>query len=314
MRLRYMADLRTLAFVAIYYSITIAGWVYYPQMSWPVILLTVAAASVFSFFCAVIVHNTIHSPIFRSRTVNRIFQHFLSFSYGHPVSAFVPGHNFSHHKHTQTTKDVMRTTKMRYKWNFLNQLLFFHTMGGDIISSELRFVKNMYKEKPVWFRQYLAEAIVFFGSQIVLAIIDWEKFLLFVFIPHQYAVWGIVGVNFWQHDGCDMNHRYNHSRNFTGKFLNYVAFNNGYHGMHHNRPGLHWSLLPEWHAKYIRPYLHPNLEQKSLTAYLWRTLIWPGKRLTYDLKPVELPPKVKDEDWVADVKVNADKYQLGAGI
>lgn len=44
----------------------------------------------------------------------------LTLSYGHPSSSYVPGHNLSHHKYTQTTKDFMRTSKVKYRWNFLN--------------------------------------------------------------------------------------------------------------------------------------------------------------------------------------------------
>lgn len=312
MKLRYLADLRTLLFVAIYYAITILGWIYFWDMPMYLRVITVIAASLFSFFMAVIVHNTIHSPVFTSRWANKIFQHIMSFAYGHAVSAFVPGHNFSHHKYTQTDKDVMRTWKMRYRWNFLNQLLFLHTMSGDILKGEFQFVKSMRKEKPRWFRQYVAELVVFFSLQIALIIIDWQKFIFLVFIPHQYGVWSLVGTNFWQHDGCDRNHRYNHSRNFVSPILNWFAFNNGFHAMHHNRQGLHWSLLPEWHAKYIAPNNHPNLNQRSLFMYLWRTLIYPGKRLTFDGKPVVLPPKVPDGDWITELKVNPHKFDLGA--
>ncbi|MCB9602891.1 MAG: hypothetical protein H6720_21450 [Sandaracinus sp.] len=30
------------------------------------------------------------------------------------------------------------------------------------------------------------------------------------------------------------------------------------------KPGLHWSLAPEVHAKKVAPHIHPNLDQKSL--------------------------------------------------
>src|SRR5688572_20813246 len=265
-----------------------------------------------SFFCATIVHNTIHCPIFKKRGMNKFFQVVLSFTYGHPVSAYVPGHNFSHHKYTQTDKDNIRTSKARFRWNFLNQFLFFYIMSIDILKAEMRFTKKMRKEKPRWYRQYMFENILLWIVKIALAIFDWQKFLLVVFIPHQYAAWGIVGTNFWQHEGCDETHPYNHSRNFTGKILNWLAFNNGYHGMHHLRPGLHWSLLPKYHAKYITPNLHPNLDQKNLFTYCWKAYIYPGKRVDYLGNPVVLPPKMKDRDWVADVPVSEHVASLGA--
>lgn len=308
--LRYKADRRTIAFVLIYFVATALAWVYFPD-EWYLRVPIVMFLSVWSFFCTVITHNTIHHPIFRSRGWNKVFQVMLSFSYGHSVSAFVPGHNFSHHNHTQTEKDQMRTDKMRFKWNFLNQLLFFFVMAPSILRDEQVFANMMRKERPNWYRQYMIEMVIVMGVKIGLLLYDWPKAILLLFLPHFYAAWGIVGTNYWQHDGCDETHRYNHSRNFTGKVLNFFAFNNGYHGMHHDKPGLHWSLLPEYHEKEIAPYIHPSLNRESLLGYLWEAHVYPGKRVDYLGNPIVLKPKKKDVDWMEDVDLERKKLQLG---
>ena len=62
-----------------------------------------------NFMVGVIVHNAVHSPVFKNKTVNRVFQVILSLAFGGQVSAYVPGHNLSHHKHLQTAKDNTRT-------------------------------------------------------------------------------------------------------------------------------------------------------------------------------------------------------------
>ena len=309
--LRYRADLRTLAFVAFYFFLATLTWLRIDD-PWYIVAPLVVLNCLFSFFCATIVHNTIHCPIFRRKWMNKVFQVVLSFTYGHPVSAYVPGHNFSHHKHTQSEKDNIRTTKARFRWNLLNQLLFFYLMSFDILKSEMRFVRKMKHEKPAWYRQYLFESILLNGVRLVLLLVDWRAFLLVVLIPHQYAAWGIVGTNYWQHEGCDEHHPYNHSRNFTGKLLNWFAFNNGYHGMHHEKPGMHWSLLPAAHKELIEPHIHPNLNRESLVRYLWESCIWPGKRVDYLGNPISLPPKTKDKDWVADLPVRQHADSLGA--
>jgi beta-carotene hydroxylase len=309
--LRYKEDIRTILFVFAYFGVATFTW-FSLSLKWYYLVPLIFANCLLSFFCATIVHNTIHCPVFKDRRLNRIFQVILSFTYGHPVSAYVPGHNFSHHKYTQTDKDNIRTSKARFKWNLLNQLLFFYIMSIDILKSEMRFTKKMKKEKPRWYRQYMIENVLLNVAKIALLIIDWRAFLLVVVIPHQYAAWGIVGTNFWQHEGADETHPYNHSRNFKGKWLNWWAFNNGYHGMHHLRPGLHWSLLPKYHEKYIAPYIHPNLDQKSLTVYCWKAYIWPGKRVDYLGNPVVLKPKEKDRDWVEDVPISEHTTSLGA--
>ena len=82
-------------------------------------------------------------------------------------------------------------------------------------------------------------------------------------------------MNLLQHDGCDENSEWNGSRNFVGKLVNFWTYNNGYHTIHHIEPGLHWSLLPAEHAKRVAPFIHPNLDQPSLLAYLFRCLLRP---------------------------------------
>jgi beta-carotene hydroxylase len=308
--LRYKADIRTLTVVALYFTVVALSWLYFPE-EWYLKVAVVMANATLSFMCAVITHNTIHSPIFKEARFNRLFQVVLSFTYGHSVSAYVPGHNFSHHQYTQTPKDRIRTDKMRFRWNLLNQLFFFFRMAPGIMKDENAFAKRMMKEHPRWFAQYVLELVLVIGVKVALIVLDWEKGLLILVIPHLYAAWGIVGTNFWQHDGCDEHHPYNHTRNFTGGFLNFLAFNNGYHSAHHDVPHLHWSLLPEYHREKVAPFIHPNLNRVSLLVYLWEVHIWPGKRLDYLGNPLQLPPKCDDADWMEGLDIRKNPYALG---
>jgi len=42
-------------------------------------------------------------------------------------------------------------------------------------------------------------------TQIGMLVLNWRKFLLYVWLPHFFAQWGIVSMNMLQHDGCDVN-------------------------------------------------------------------------------------------------------------
>lgn len=309
--LRYRADIKTLMFVAIYFALVVAQWVWAPTAFWLAIPLFILTCW-FSFFGAVATHNTVHSPIWKNRTMNRLFQLVLTLTYGHPVSAFVPGHNLSHHKHTQSRRDVMRTTKTRHRWHFLNGLLFIAHVGGDITKADFRYGKAMRRRNPAWFRQLCIEWGVFLGISVALAILDWRKFIFYWLLPHQYAAWGIITMNLLQHDGADENSEYNHSRNFVGKMVNFWTYNNGFHTIHHEEPGLHWSLLPEAHAERIAPHIHPNLDQKNMIVYLWKTFFWPGKRMRYDGTPLVLPPAGADEEWIPGPNETPSDVSLGA--
>jgi fatty acid desaturase len=310
--LRYKADIRTLAFLGIYYAAFFGCWFFLP-LKWYYLLPAEIFLCTISFMVAITIHNSVHCPIFKNKTLNKIHFVLLGLAFGSPASGYVPGHNLSHHKHLQTAKDNTRTTKMRFKWNFLNQLLFFFVMIPGIIRTESRFVKEVGPHKPKWYRTYQIESALIWIWKITWLLIDWKRFILFLLIPNLYAVWGIFGTNYWQHDGCDETHPYNHSRNFTGKLFNFLVCNNGYHGAHHMKASMHWSLYPEYHEKFIKPYLHPSLDQKSLLAYLWKTCIYPGKRVDYLGNPIKLPPYQKDEDWVRETKMaSLDAADLGA--
>jgi hypothetical protein len=145
--LRFKADRRTLAFVATYYGLVIFQWFFAPKdlvFAVPLVLLTMAL----SWICAVITHNTIHAPVFKSRLLNKGFQVALTCAYGFPVSEYVPGHNLSHHKHTQMPKDVMRTTKVDTGSNLLNFILFVPRVAFDVTGGNMRFVKTMKRTHP----------------------------------------------------------------------------------------------------------------------------------------------------------------------
>ena len=79
------------------------------------------------------------------------------------------------------------------------------------------------------------------------------------------------------------------------------------------KPGLHWSLLPQYHEENIVPYVHPNLNRESLMGYLWETHIYPGKRIDYLGNPLPRPVKTKDEDWLAGVKLTLPRLMSDLG-
>jgi beta-carotene hydroxylase len=310
--LKYKADIRTLSFVFISFAINISGLVIYKFTSWYVLIPMIIAACLMNFFVAVTVHNTIHVPIFNKKSWNNAYQYILSIVYGYSVSAYIPGHNLSHHKHLQTAKDTMRTTRAKFQWNLLNQALFFFVIIIDVIKLESNFVKKMKVSKPRWYKQYLTELTLVNIFKFAALLYDWQAGLLFIWLPNLYAVWGILGTNVWQHDGCDETHPYNHSRTFTNKVLNFFIFNNGYHGVHHDRPGLHWSLLPAYHREHVAPYLHPNLNRNSLLLYCFEAYIWPGKRVDYLGNKLEVIDNIISEDWIADLNFSANKLEFGA--
>lgn len=312
--MRHLADLRTVLYVLGHYALATFLVLGFPRMNRWQVALGFVAMCLSCFVMAVIVHNTIHAPIFRSRALNKLFQMVLSVGQGHPMTAFVPGHNFSHHMHTLTTKDIMRPSQMTFRYNLFNQLFFFFRVVPEIMDAERRWARKMRTQNPAWFWQWVTENVLVYGMRVSLLVYDWKAAIVFVALPHLYGHWGVVGANVYQHEGCIPKHEYNHSRTFTGRWLNFVLCNNGYHAAHHMAPNAHWTGLPAYHAKHVAPYVHPALVQKSIVLYLFRSCIWPGKRVDLDgrERTVTREPSV---DWIPDTDLLDRRVfaaQLGA--
>ena len=91
-------------------------------------------------------------------------------------------------------------------------------------------------------------------------------------IPAFFALWAIMLFNYEQHVHADVFSEHNHSRNFVSPVLNFLLFNNGYHTVHHENAGLHWSELKDAHAK-IADEIHPDLQQKSCWWYWFKQYV-----------------------------------------
>jgi len=292
-----------------YFVLSGVAWqVHATIMLYPVCLLcTVGVLCYYSFAGAVITHNSMHVRCFENTLCEVIWCHLLSLSYGHPVSTFVPGHNIGHHRYTQTTNDPMRTSKVRFRWHLLNLLLFQPSVAWDVLVLDTRYMCVMRTQSDPFFARCCQQWFVLGGVQVVLLYWSWQRFLLYVWLPHACAQWAIVTMNMLQHDGCDptppfdahTRYNYNGARNFVGPVINFLTFNNGYHTIHHLHPTMHWSRLAREHAVQVRGHTHPGLEQQCMARYIFRTFIYPGLRVDFRGKRIEFgqDTEPRDTDW-----------------
>jgi len=191
----------------------------------------------------------------------------------------------------------VRTSKVCYRWNLLNGLLFFwHVVLSGNEDDKLYFAAQARLGRPI-VRQRRHEEIAVWSTTAILLFLDWRRWFWFALLPQFYAKYCILSLNFLQHDGCDMDSKFNFARNFTGRTLNYLCFNNGYHTIHHLYPGLHWTLLPKRHRELVAPHIAPTLENPSILAYMWRNFVYPGVRLDYRNRP---PLITKEENMTLD--------------
>ena len=255
------------------------------------------AACYFSFLNSVVIHNHLHQGIFHSKRLNLWFRYVLSFGALYPASANIPAHNLVHHHFEDDGQpDWAAPGCVGFRWNLLNLLHFPNVAGPSTFAGVQRWAAVGGRGDFV--RQYQTEQLSAFGLTGLLLIHDFWTTLFFVVVPQLYGARCILRINLIQHDGCDTTSEWNHSRNFVGKAFNWIMCNNGYHTIHHNRAGLHWSQLAEAHAREVVPRIHPSLDERSMAWYLTRTyLLNPRRPAPLDVAaaervaPLALPPR-----------------------
>jgi fatty acid desaturase len=270
--LHHRADLRSVLFILLAltaYAVQWTGLVRHPAL--------LAATFCLSFLACVINHNHQHHPTFVPHILNKGFGVLITLAMGVPATAIVAMHNFNHHVHNNHGEDFVRVSIVRFRWNLLNLLFFPFVAVFHYLPTKARDMKEWRTHRPHLYRQVMLERIIYYPLLVTLLILGPPETLLFIVLPQLYGQWGILAINHVQHDGCDPDSGYNHSRNFVGRWLNWWVFNNGYHTAHHLRPNLHWSLLPQFHEE-IRPLIAPELERRSLLWAVIQFYFWPARK------------------------------------
>jgi len=262
-----------------------------PRVAWwalPIGLYLGYCASLFA-------HSHNHCPTFKSRSANDWFSAWLSFFYGYPAFAWIPAHNQNHHKYVNRSGDAAITWRITHKNTFWMACANFFVSShwqGNVVKKYLHKVRH---GAPAAFRQILVQFVVVFGghaSMLYLALALYgvgrglTVYAAAFAIPAFFALWSIAYTNYVQHVDCDPYSRHNHSRNFLSPLNNFLTFNNGFHTVHHEIPGAHWSDCPALHAKICHEIdgrlIERSILHYSIKAYLLRRAPGQVGRTAYD--------------------------------
>lgn len=261
--LKYRADLRTVIYMVITTALLIVQW-QSKELNWFLYI----PCLYFAIAVAVIAHNHNHVSIWRSKFMNTMTDYWLTLFYGFPAFAWIPTHNKNHHKLNNKMGDYTITYRYSEKNNLLT-LLTYPTISSYFQQTPIyAYLRELWHTNRVDFFLYISQYAVLGAYIGILLLIDWEKALLYVIIPHQVALFSVMIFNYVQHVHADEESEYNHSRNILG-LTNQFLFNNGYHTIHHMRASIHWSKLPEEHRK-IAHLIDPVLNERGFWSYIFR--------------------------------------------
>ncbi len=227
-------------------------------------LIVPIAALVFVLYS--IKHNQLHHKIFRLKWQNRIFEHLLDIFTGNTFSSIQIVHLANHHKEANNAEDWGHTKPFERTHPLVGLMKYILVTPYRYIQGKRQWIRSRASKNKR--KQIIWDSIVLYGATLLMLVVHPWNTVLFILLPNILAQFVLVGFNYLQHSGCDSASAYNHSRNFTGAWLNVITFNNGYHTAHHLKPHLHWSEYPAFHAS-IERHIDPKLNINNLLIFLW---------------------------------------------
>jgi fatty acid desaturase len=274
--LRYREDWRTVVWAFVLFPAV--GFAPYVE---PRVIPWILPFTLYAGFCAgVFSHNHNHCPTFKSRKANAFFSAWLSIFYGFPTFGWIPTHNLNHHKYVNKAGDATITWRYTRKntWLVASTYYFVSAYWQSAVIKE--YIEKAKAKNPTLYRQIIGQYATLAGAQVGLLALAcvthhdvwWRGLEIWFFgfgLSAVFANWSMIFTNFIQHVHADPWSEHNHSRNFVSPWANWFVFNNGFHTAHHEGAGLHWTKLPEAHAK-IAHLIDPALNEATIIDYALR--------------------------------------------
>lgn len=264
--MRNLYDLQSLAYLFAYMALMVFLW--FAGFVWWAYL----ALLFFAIGLQVIHHNHVHLGIWYSKTANVLTSQMISVMTAVPTAMMYGGHIKNHHTHQHGPDDHTRTYRFGGDHNhFLGYLLHPFLAFFVLIPIFWQDYKRGISSGNRFSRDMTIQVVSIFLLWIVLALLDWQKFLAFVLVPQLFGLHWLLASNYFQHAHCDDASEVNYARNFTGA-VNWFWFNIGFHTAHHDHPRVHWSELRKLHAENYHK-VHPSLNCRSFVVYFVKTLV-----------------------------------------
>lgn len=272
---RNVYDWFTLFAIALIVVLRLLSWIYLP----PSVFFAIIPLVFMVFVLYNIKHNHLHFRIFRNRKLNLLLENIMNVFTGTTISSMKIIHLINHHTAENKECDWGYTKPFEDKG-------VIKSISSYTLATLISFVKNkrnwLNTQRGIILKRYAntETAILFSIYAGMLFFSPWNT-VLYILVPNAICQFVLIAFNYLQHGACDPDSPYNHSRNFTGKLLNFFVFNNGFHTVHHLKPALHWSEYPAFHAM-IEDRIDPALNVDNLFTFLIKQAIRPKVKLFFE--------------------------------
>jgi fatty acid desaturase len=189
-------------------------------------------------------HHHQHVPTFKPMLLNRILEFFYALHTGVTTHLWRLHHVIGHHlNYLDQSKDESR----------------WQTAAGEKMG-ELRYSMEVaitayyrgYKagiKHPKTRREFLLFSFITLAVVILLSYLNTAGAMFIYVLPMIASLIFTSWATYGHHAGLDTENEYEASFNNLSGFYNKLTGNLGYHTAHHVRCNLHWSKLPDFHAK-----------------------------------------------------------------
>jgi fatty acid desaturase len=166
-----------------------------------------------------------------------------------PLFGHAPEGYFSHHMgmhHIENNMEDDTSSTMAYQRDSLKSFLaYFFTFLFVGVRNTILYLYDR-KRKKLYMRFTFGE-YVFLAFCIVMCFVNLKATLLVFIVPLLFARLVMMLGNWTQHsfiDGTNPDNLYTSSINCINTKYNNICWNDGYHIIHHLRPGLHYTEMP----------------------------------------------------------------------
>jgi len=237
-------------------GIYIATAHYFQVIPWYALLaLGLFSSFLICFNSECITHCHNHTPIFRSKFLNKAFSVINTLALGEAVTINHVFH-FNHHRYIndpidpETGKTGDWTSSYRLGKNGQEQPFIPYVLGMVL---RYRFHRKDMHDVDEAFEADVKRRNL--GSQIQIELIAQKVFLILLlwlnwrfFLFYYWPVWFVGSVAAWgfgygEHWGAKPGDRKADSVSCYSSIYNFFMFNNGYHQEHHYRPEVHWTKI-----------------------------------------------------------------------
>jgi fatty acid desaturase len=246
--LAYSADARPLSLVLLAACLSVSPFIlgHFLELAvWQVAGLWLVSQYVRTH-CPYAQHNHAHLPIFgRARGPNFTYDAILALVTGYPTAFWELQHNIGHHRnYLEPKSDVASIVDPRTGRPMSR--VWYAVRGNFALPFDCwRIARDEAAGgRPRLLRKLVLELGVHAALMVLLYLWNAKLALLFFTLPNLLAAYYVWWESYLHHLGVPGTQVYDGSVTTLGLRFNWMNFNIGHHTAHHEKPTLHWSLLP----------------------------------------------------------------------